>query len=283
VRVDAEHAEIALAELLELAPTGVEQVELDDGSVEYAVYGAPGELPSLPALTAAAGEALVEITTQEVPEGWEERWRQFHRPLVLGSRLTVRPPWEPRGGTDLDVVIDPGRAFGTGAHATTRLCLELLLELGASGPFVDLGCGSGVLAIVAARLGFAPVTALDNDPAAIEATLQNADANGVALAEVRRFDLRGELPELGGATVAANLVAPLLRTLAERLAEAGQLPARLIASGLLVGEADVAAAAFAAGGLREAARRERGEWSALLLRTPVYPSGDGPEQSPLAG
>ena len=93
----------------------------------------------------------------------------------------MRPPWEPPGDTALDVVIDPGQAFGTGSHATTRLCLELMLELDAAsrGSFVDVGCGSGVLAIVAAKLGFAPVTALDYDRAATAATRENAARNGV--------------------------------------------------------------------------------------------------------
>ena len=89
---------------------------------------------------------------------------------MLGERLTVRPPWEPAAATALDVVIDPGQAFGTGAHATTRLCLELLLELEPGGSLLDLGCGSGVLAIVAAQLGFRPVLAVDNDPASLLAT-----------------------------------------------------------------------------------------------------------------
>ncbi len=261
-----------LAELLELAPGGVEEAAGDDQTVEYAVYGAPGELPALPDLKAAAGGALVEISTREIADDWDQRWRQFHRPLVLGSSLTVRPPWEPSGDTAIDLVIDPGRAFGTGAHATTRLCLELLLELaerGASGaalaepeagPFLDLGCGSGVLAIAAARLGWAPVLALDIDPAALEATRKNAERNGVEV-EVRRFDLRSEPAPVAG-TVAANLLGPLLLQWAGRAPEP---PERLIASGLLAHEGDSVAAAFAARGLAERTRRAAGEWLALVL------------------
>lgn len=260
VRVSREHAELVLAELLELAPGGVEEVPVRHGVVEYAVYGAPGELPALPGLIAAAGGTLVEIATEEVADDWERQWRQFHRPLVLDGRLTVRPPWEPPGGTPIDLVIDPGRAFGTGAHATTRLCLELLLELPARGPFVDLGCGSGVLAIAAAKLGWAPVLALDIDPAAVEATEENARRNGVQL-EVRRFDLRSEQVPASG-TVAANLLAPLLRELAAQLPPGVE---RLIASGLLRREGDQVADAFTAAGLRETARRESGDWVALLL------------------
>src|SRR5581483_10526696 len=156
VRVRREHAELVLAELLELAPGGVEEVDLSGGVVEYGVYGAPGELPALPDLRAAAGGALVEIATSEIADDWAERWRAYHRPVVVAERLTVRPPWEPAGVTPLDLVIDPGQAFGTGAHASTRLSLELMLGLASRGAFLDLGCGSGVLAIAAAKLGFAP-------------------------------------------------------------------------------------------------------------------------------
>jgi len=214
LRVDRAHAEVALAELLELAPGGVEEVDLGDDGVEYAVYGPPGELPVLPDLEAAVGGALIEITTSELPDDWSERWKRFHHPLVLGERLAVRPPWEAPVGADVELVIDPAQAFGTGAHATTRLCLELLLDLadrdadGPRGPLLDLGCGSGVLAIAAAKLGFAPVAAVDFDPLSVEATRQNAAVNGVAL-DVARCDLRSD-PIPTAPTVLANLLRPLL-------------------------------------------------------------------------
>ena len=268
VRVRREQAELVLAELLSLAPSGVEEVDADADVVEYAVYGAPGELPALPAVRACAGGALVEVVTSEVADDWSERWREFHRPVVVGGgRIVVRPPWEPAVGAEIDLVIDPGQAFGTGAHATTRLCLELMLGVPVGGGFVDLGCGSGVLAIAAARLGYAPVVALDFDPASVVATGENALANRVEVS-VRRFDLRGDGEVPGARTVAANLLGPLLREWAARLAGAGGsavVPERLIASGLLVREADGIAAAFAAAGLREARRLESGEWAALLL------------------
>jgi ribosomal protein L11 methyltransferase len=261
IRVGRADAELVLAELLELAPSGVEEVELDEDAVEYAVYGAPGELPALGRVQAAAGDALIEVSSEEVADDWAERWRQFHRPLVFDRRLRVRPPWESPGPEPLDLVIDPGRAFGTGAHPTTWLCLELMLELsGAEGPFVDLGCGSGVLAITAARLGFAPVVALDFDPAAIEATRENAARNDVEL-DARRFDLRAE-PVPAAGTVVANLLAPLLH---QWVRGAEVRANRVIASGLLEHEGDGVAAAFAARGLRERDRRSGGEWLALRL------------------
>ena len=268
VRVRREQSEIVLAELLELAPSGVEEVSIGSGVVEYAVYGAPGELPALPDLTAAAGGALVEVRTEEVPDDWDRRWREFHKPLVLDGRLAVRPPWEDAIGAPVEIVIDPGQAFGTGAHATTRLCLELMLEVGsggAAGGFLDLGCGSGVLAIAATRLGWDPVVALDYDPASVEAAVDNARVNGVRI-EVGRHDLRVD-PVATGRTVAANLLRPLLLVWASRVAAApaDAVPQTVIASGLLVGEADEVSDAFAALGLAEATRRESGEWAALLL------------------
>jgi ribosomal protein L11 methyltransferase len=243
----------------------VEERTLSDGGVEYAVYGAPGELPALPDLEAAAGAGLVEIHTEEVSDDWAERWREFHKPLVIDSRLAVRPPWEPELGVPVEVVIDPGQAFGTGAHATTRLCLEALLELPPGGPLVDLGSGSGVLAIAAARLGWGPLLALDLEPTAVEATQRNAMRNQVEL-QAQRYDLRSDPVERSvAATVTANLLAPLLIAWAARLSEVQELPDRVIASGLLVSQADRVLEAFTPLGFAERTRLAQAEWLALVI------------------
>jgi ribosomal protein L11 methyltransferase len=247
-----------LAALLELAPGGVEQVD-GEGYVEYAVYGAPGELPSVPGGEAEVGGVLVGVRGERVADDWAERWRRFHEPVLVGGRVFVRPPWAEARADTMDLVVDPGQAFGTGAHATTRLSLELMLELDPSGSFADLGCGSGVLAIAAARLGFRPVTAVDNEPAALEATRANAGANGVELDRVEEMDLR-TAPPPRAETVAANLTRPLLLRLAALVAGP---PRALILSGLLEEEADEVAAAFAP--LRERRRLSAQGWSALLL------------------
>ena len=228
--------------------------------MEYALYGAPGELPSLPDGEADIGGARVRVRGEEVPDDWAERWKRFHVPVLVGGRLYVRPPWEqaavrPRVA---EIVIDPGRAFGTGAHPTTRLCLELMLELDAQGSFADLGCGSGVLAIAAAKLGFDPVAAFDSDAAAIDATRLNARDNAVTLDRVERWDLRRDAP-LAARTVTANLMRPLLLQIASRL----ERPDALILSGLLDDEADEVAAAFAP--LQEHRRLSDKGWTALLL------------------
>jgi ribosomal protein L11 methyltransferase len=274
LRVRRADAEVVLADLLELAPSGVEERELDGGAVvEYAVYGAPGELPELPDLRAAAGDALVDVVTEELPDDWHERWKAFHRPVVIASpgagrpALRVRPPWEPAAPGDcvLDLVVDPGQAFGTGAHHTTRLCLELLLELEPGGGCLDLGCGSGVLAIAAARLGWDPVLGLDHEQESVRATESNAASNDVRVA-ARPFDLLFDGPPPCAPTVLANLLRPLLLHVAAHGFEGGATPEVLIASGLLAEEADEVACALEASlGLREGARRRSGDWAALLL------------------
>jgi ribosomal protein L11 methyltransferase len=228
--------------------------------VEYALYGAPGELPSLPDGEADIGGARVRVRGEEVPDDWAERWKRFHTPLLIGGTLYVRPPWEEpavRPGVH-ELVIDPGQAFGTGTHPTTRLCLELLLDAYMGTSFADLGCGSGVLAIAAAKLGFDPVAAFDSDAAAIDATRLNARDNAVTLDRVERWDLRRNAPP-AARTVTANLMRPLLLQIASRL----ERPDALILSGLLDDEADEVAAAFAP--LQERRRLSDKGWTALLL------------------
>jgi ribosomal protein L11 methyltransferase len=149
----------------------------------------------------------------EVEPGWEDRWRQYHHGVRIGP-LWVGPPWEEAPDDALAVVIDPGRAFGTGSHPTTRLCLELLLELG-RGSLLDVGCGSGVLAIAAARLGFGPVVAVDVAATAIEAARLNAAANRIFL-DLRCLDgLADSLPVTDVAVV--NIARAAIEAVAGRL------------------------------------------------------------------
>jgi ribosomal protein L11 methyltransferase len=182
--------EAELVLLLHLFPEGVEEL---DGA--FAVYA---EEPPI-------GFDVVEI--EDVEEGWADAWRAFHHGVVVGG-LWVGPPWEEPPAGALPVTIDPGRAFGTGAHATTRLCLELLQAVEPTS-LVDVGCGSGVLSIAAAKLGFAPVGAIDLDEVALEVTAANAAANGVAI------ELVNQPPpaELAVMNIALDVVESLLPTL----------------------------------------------------------------------
>ncbi len=238
----AGEAEAVVATLLELVPAGHELAEHGE-TVELAVYVEPLELPAL-------RRALPELAGSPVDPGWEDAWRRFHRPVVVGS-LWVGPPWEqPAAGLEA-IVIDPGRAFGTGAHPTTQLCLALLQDV-ERGSLLDAGCGSGVLAIAATRLGFAPVVALDADGAAVDVACENAAANGVRI-EARVADVTaGGLPEADVVVANIDLAA------AERLA-AGARAGRLITSGYL--ESDVPRFP----GWRRLERRRQAGWAADLL------------------
>jgi ribosomal protein L11 methyltransferase len=240
--VPAERGEEARAVLIDLFEEGFEERELADG-VELAAYT---ERVDAAALLAPLGP----VTESPVAAGWETAWRGFHRPVRIGP-LWLGPPWEAPDDGATAVVIDPGRAFGTGAHPTTRLCLELLLGVEPSG-LVDLGSGSGVLAVAAARLGFQPVIALDADEAAVDATRANAAANGVEV-DARLADVLADpLPAV--AVAVANLAREPVERAAERFGGA-----RFVGSGYLVAERPAAA------GWRTAERRELDGWAADLL------------------
>jgi ribosomal protein L11 methyltransferase len=271
VRCSPDQADLVLAELTVLAPNGVEE-ERGPGYVEYAIYGGEGELPELGEIDATVGGRPVEVSSTEIPDDWADRWRDFHKPLLVGERLWLRPSWEPAREGAIDLIVDPGQAFGTGAHPTTRLCLEYLLELAdageADGALTDLGTGSGVLAIAAAKLGWSPVTGYDHEAAAIEASAANAKVNGIDL-ELHQANLRESLPGLAP-TCVANMTSPILKTIAAALCgvPAPELKT-LVLSGILPNELNEVSEAFAPAAFAEHDRRQIGDWAALLLRRPL--------------
>jgi ribosomal protein L11 methyltransferase len=228
--------------MVELFPEGFEETE-HTRDVELAAYTTPG-----------GEERLWQVfgpgAARDVAPGWEDAWKRFHRPTRIG-KLWVGPPWEEPDPDALAVVIDPGRAFGTGAHATTRLCLELLLEVAPSS-FVDVGCGSGVLAVAAAKLGFEPTYALDVEQAAVSAARQNAAANGVVVQASCLDVLRDPLPEATAAAV--NVTRELLERIVPRLAAS-----LLVSSGYLSSERPHLP------GWRHERRNEREGWAADLF------------------
>jgi ribosomal protein L11 methyltransferase len=257
IRVRRADSELALAALLPLLQHGAEETEAGD-AVEYALYAPEGELPSEDDVRELVGEALLGLELADVATGWEDEYKRHLQPVQVG-RLRVRPPWaEPARG--LEVVIDPGRSFGAGTHATTQLALELLLEEPAGGPLCDWGAGTGVLAIAAAKLGYDPVTAVEVQPDALETIRANAIANGVAV--TTKWLNLAETPAPWAPTVIANLTRDLLAWAAEATERP---PQRLLASGVLEREVDAVLEAWAPHGLREARRRVLGEWAAVVL------------------
>lgn len=243
--------------MLEHFPEGLEERE-DAGHVEIAGYGSMAHVSAARAMLASEQWPARET---DVTPGWETAWQRFHRPVVIGE-LWLGPSWETPPEGLVSVTIEPGMAFGTGAHPTTRLCIELLLgeprcEL------VDLGCGSGVLAVIAARLGFEPVSALDIDAVAVAETRANAARNHVAVnavrSDCRELDRSG--PPLATANLPCDVLAASLAVLKPRRAivsgfEAGALPA--------IPMYDVLE------------RRQRDGWGAALLRrdSPDTPTAD---------
>ncbi|MDA0163503.1 50S ribosomal protein L11 methyltransferase [Solirubrobacter ginsenosidimutans] len=290
IRVRAEDAEIAFARLEPVLAAGAEEVELD-GLVEFAVYG--DALPTDDEVRALAGDAVVDVVRSRMDSGWALAWQDHLTPVTVGA-LTIRPPWI-EGGVD-DLVIDPGPSFGAASHPTTRLCLELLQETPPTA-LADWGAGSGVLAIAGARLGFAPVVAIELDLLAAHVARRNAGRNGVTV-EVIEGDVTAAAP--WAPTIVANLTLPLLVAAAGGLAAraassadaaaptrpaapsdataptrpaapsdaAASSPAgatRLIASGVLASAAHEAVAAWAPLGFSERERRVLDGWAALVL------------------
>ena len=238
--------EEARARMLGVAPEGFEERTVASG-LELAAY------------TDAAGEQAIrhafgEVSSEPFADDWQERWKTFHEPLELGS-LWIGPPWRDPAAGLVPVVIDPGRAFGTGAHDTTRLCLEQL-ELLPRGSLLDVGCGSGVLAIAGARLGYAPVTALDSDPNAVAATSANAARNGVSVAVARADVVEDPLPAADVAVV--NIALAVVEQVLPRLDAAWA-----VVSGFRVEDR------LHAPGWDTERRVDRTGWAAAVLRRPT--------------
>ncbi len=215
------------------------------------------------------GDLEVNVVAEE---DWAEAWKSHFPVLRVGRRLVIRPTWRRhrRAADDIVIALDPGMAFGTGLHPSTRLCLAELEaladdgDLGAGDRVLDVGCGSGILGIAAGLLGASEIVGLDIDPIAIEATTANARRNRLD----RRLTARQGSPPSGDRpfdVVVANLVAGVLVDLAEQLRDEMVDGGALIASGIFIDrEADVRAA-FDSIGLTTIGRRDEGDWVALRV------------------
>ncbi len=212
------------------------------------------------------GMGTLEVTMQGVKEeDWSENWKQYYKPFRIGEHMVVKPTWEPwdaREG-DLIIEIDPGMAFGTGTHETTAMCVQLIEKYYADGALLDVGTGSGILAIAAARLGAKDILAVDIDPDAVRVAKENVAHNGLdGVIRVRKGDLLQGLSETFDFAV-ANILAPVICMLAAPLKQHLAPGGRFICSGIIAeAEADVNQALLAAGyAIDEIARK--GDWVAF--------------------
>ncbi len=245
----------------------------DTSAAEAAAAGVAEALGHLQAFGLRPIGALQTRIVHEAD--WAGAWKAYFPVLRVGRRLIIRPTWRRhrRGPDDVVLALDPGMAFGTGLHPTTRLCLAALEPLANDGRLagarvLDVGCGSGILAIAAMKLGAAKALGLDTDPIAIEATIANARRNRLA----RRIHARaGSLPsgEPRFDVVVANLIAGVLVTLAPSLRDELHPGGTLVASGIFVDRENEVRTAFEAAGLEVAHRSDEGDWVALEVRRPA--------------
>lgn len=200
-----------------------------------------------------------------VGDAWRDGWRAYFKPLRVGERLVIKPSWEAftPGPDDLVLTLDPGQAFGTGTHESTQLLLRELPGCTPAGARVlDIGTGSGILAIAAIMFGAAHADAIDTDPLAVTATQENAAVNGVSekvSASATPVDAVGALYPLVLANIEARVLVPLAAAVAARVAPGG----KLLLSGLLHADAERVRAAYPA--FRELKRPTSGDWCALVL------------------
>lgn len=279
----AETAEAVTNRLWELGSVGVVE-EGRPGAAGLRAFFPPGAdaarlaadlrayLADLAALALPGARGRVEVAPL-ADEPWADAWRAHFQPVPVGRELLVCPPWEVpepalAGGRKV-VLIEPGRAFGTGGHGSTRTCLELLeraLAGGGAPHALDVGCGSGILAIAAATLGVPRVDAIDVDPDAVSATEENARRNGVADRVRASMATVDDWPGPAAPLVLANLLAVAHLKLAPTLTGLVTSGGSLIAGGLLAHEVPAVTGAFSAAGCWLAELAERDGWAALLLR-----------------
>jgi ribosomal protein L11 methyltransferase len=259
LRVPLIAVEDVLDRLLPIVPGGVREVPAGQ-QVELRMRG--DAVPELADIETAVGRWPHELSEREAPDDWRERRLSDYEPEVIGGRLLVRPEWTPPAEPGLlDVVLGESAAFGSATHPTTRTCLERLLELEPRGSFADLGCGTGVLAVVAALLGWAPVTAIDIEPGSIEAASENARRNGVSI-DAAVFDLMTHpAPVADG--FAANVPADLHRVVAAGWRSV--VPRVGVVSGFGRDEEEGVVGAYSGGGLRVRSSVERHGWVVVVL------------------
>ncbi len=197
---------------------------------------------------------------------WNESWKKKFKPIDVGEIFFILPPWESKAPGRIHLIIDPGMAFGTGHHETTKTCLMLIEKLSRSikkNTFLDIGTGTGILAIAAAKLGFQQITGVDIDPLAVDAAQRNIKLNDVQSIEIRE----GSIEAVDGAYdfIAANLMSEILIGMAPEMAPHLNNAGLALLSGMLLGQDDGVIAAMEKEGLKFLERFEDGRWVSLVL------------------
>ncbi len=231
--------------------------------------GALGEgLRQLPLISGLdLGELKLSLNTVDEKD-WAEYWKRFYKPFRLGQRLVIRPSWEDYQPQPDDLVIDldPGMAFGTGTHETTALCVELIEQHYQGGSLIDIGTGSGILAIAAAKLGAQPVLALDIDPLAVRTATENVALNGLSdQISLRQGDLLRDVEGTFDFAV-ANILADVIIMLAAPLKQRLRPGAVFVCSGIILEREGDVLAALRQAGYQMMETRRRGEWVAMAVR-----------------
>jgi ribosomal protein L11 methyltransferase len=261
LRARAADVEELLEALLPALPGDVHVEQGEGEEARLTVSIAPGT-PDVDELLELAGPLAHSSESREAPDDWRERRLARYEPLVVADRFLVRPEWAPSGeGGLIEIALAEIAAFGTGTHPTTRACMAALAEASAAGSLADYGCGSGVLAIAAAKLGFSPVIAVDVDPLSVEAADENARRNEAAV-ETRRLDLTVEPPP-PAETIVANVPPEVHLSLVESIAV---VPAVAILSGFHAEKLEEVAGAWTALGLEVTGEERIMEWSLLVMR-----------------
>jgi ribosomal protein L11 methyltransferase len=256
VRFPAYALDDVLDRILPIVPDGVREAPAPRGQVELRMLGP--HLPPLREIAQAVRPTSFQISERSVPDDWRERRLADYQAHPIAGRLVVRPPWAPVPPEGmLDIVLEEGGAFGAGTHPTTRKCLELMLAMTPTGSFADLGCGSGVLAILAGLLGFSPVTAVDVQPRSVDATRVNADRAGVTL-QAGVADLSRE-PAPAAASFAANVPPVVHAGIAASWRDVPD-PRSGVISGFGPAHADAVASEYAASGFSERRRHVAQGW-----------------------
>lgn len=243
-----------------------------DGTEQQKVESIKGQLAQIETMDLDVSLGQLDVVTHKVQEhDWEEAWKKYFKPSKISDYVVIKPTWEPYDSTEEEIVleIDPGMAFGTGSHETTKMCVHFLEEfLEEGGTVVDVGCGSGILSIAAAKLGAKKVYALDLDPVAVQVTEENAKRNQCEeIVEVRQSDLLKELPEDTKADIIiANIIADIVIDLTQIVIPHLKKNGMFLCSGIIESRLEDVQNALEEHGYRVINLSEDGEWRAIAAK-----------------